>query len=197
MSTQQFDDSPLGSPISPAPALAPVPVPVLAPPPMPPRRTRGAKIAIILLSVGLVLSLLGGGGAVLVVGGAAVRQSDRADRLQRQIEQQKAAEDAQAAALTDLKAKFDSANFPDRYRKMKDAATKEATALQAYLDTKPETKQADDAFVAWQDAIYACLTMASDYNLASKDYPAEWFDSTTPAVVDLGRSDTRCYSWQG
>jgi hypothetical protein len=188
MSTQQFDETPLGNPISPAPLPDPYPAPK--------RRTSGAKIAIILLSVGLVLSLLGGGGAVLVVGGAAVRQSDRADRMQRQIEQQKAAEDAQAAALTDLKAKFDSANFPDRYRKMKETAAKEATALQAYLDTKPDTKQADDAFAAWQLAIYACLNMASDYNLASKDYPAEWFDSTTPGVVDLGRSDTRCYSWQ-
>lgn len=188
MSTQQFDEPVLGSPISPAPEPGTLPAP--------PRRTNGPKIAIILLSVGLALSLLGGGGVVLVVGGAAVRQSDRADRLQRRVEQQKAAQDEQVAALTALKANFDRANFPDRYRKMKDAATKEATALQAYLDTKPQTKQAEDAFVAWQDAIYACLDMASDYNLDSKGYPAEWFDSTTPAVVDLSLSDTRCYSWR-
>ena len=87
---QQFDETPLDNPISPAPLPDPYPAPK--------RRTSEAKIAIILLSVGLGLSLLGGAGAVLVVGGAAVQQSDRADRLQRQIEQQKSAEDAQAAA---------------------------------------------------------------------------------------------------
>lgn len=179
---------------------APLPDPQPAPPdpqPAPKRRTSGAKIAIILLSVGLALSLLGGAGAVLVVGSAAVQQSDRADRLQRQAEQRKTAEEAQAAALTGLKTKFDSANFPDRYKKVKEASAKQAEALRAFYDTKPDTKQADDAFAVWAGAVYACLKAASDYNLDSNDCPAEWFDSTTPAVVDLVRTDTSCYSWQG
>jgi hypothetical protein len=157
----------------------------------------GSKIAIILLSAALFLALLGGGGGILLAGGAAVRQADRADRLQRQVEQQKAAEEAQTAALNDLKTRFDKANFPDRYQKVKDASAKEAAAVRAYFDTKPDTKQAEDAYTAWQGAVYTCLKLASDYNLASKEYPAEWFDSTTPAVVDLVRTDTQCYSWPG
>ena len=194
-------DPTLGNPISPAPSpdytsrdLGPLP-PVA--PPNPKRRMSGQKLAVILLAVGLGLAVLGGAGGILSVGAAAVQQSDRADRLQHLVDKQKAATEAEAAAVAEMKAKFDSEKFADKYQKLKEASDKQVQALKAYAATQPGTKPEEAAFTAWQDTIYACLTAVSDYNQAAKPYPAEWFTSAAPPVVDLVRIDTRCYGARG
>jgi hypothetical protein len=197
MTTQQPEMSPeppaladptVGNPISPAlwPARAQTSADKRG-------RMTGQKLAVILLAVGLGLAVLGGAGGMLVVGAAAVQQSDRADHLQRQVDKQKAATEAEAAAVAAMKARFDSEKFADKYQKVKEASAKQVQALKAYTATQPGTKPEEAAFNAWQDTIYACLSAASDYNLAAKGYPAEWFTSAAPPVVDLVRTDTACY----
>jgi hypothetical protein len=161
------------------------------PPAGSPRKSRGWKIAVVLLSVGLVLSIVAGVGGIIAV---SAFYTEHASNLQRQLNAQKAAAKADRVAEDDLRKKFAEQKFEARYQKVKDASTKQKQALEAWdraADGAPEKK----AFTVWQGTIQTCMRTVSDYNAAARNYPPEWF-SSAPAIILQATTDIECYSWQ-
>jgi hypothetical protein len=172
---------------------APPSGPAAPAPPAPPRKTTGWKIAVILLSVGLLLSIVGGIGGIVAVSAV---QEERIGNVQRELNVQNAAVEAEKTAESELRKKFTDQKFEAHYQKVREASTKQKQALDAWLRFEQESPQEDKAFSTWQATIQTCMTAVTDYNLATKNYPPDWFSAAAPPVADLVRTDIQCYSWR-
>jgi hypothetical protein len=153
--------------------------------PEPRRRMAPSAISALGLAVALLLTFIG---AVIVYVGennTAKLATERANGLQQQL-------DAAKKAETELREKFKTERFEERFLKVKDADAAENRAYRTFINSSEADSSSTGS--AWTGAVRTCLREVTAYNQAAAGYPKGWFGAA-PATIDGNAEDTNCFSF--